>query len=1352
MESFALLRTNVGLTTNVKLVVTSDYALYLDSIVSTPELSDTRFKRFRFNKEQYWDDLLPAFYQNIPPDLAFKVKFDNDDSNMSDDFANQYDDIYQYGARNIVDNKFYNEEFEYFAPLHISNKKFPTNFIIFRLDGPGLFKLDKNNFNSEILKKLKVVKNFDLSLKTNLGQWINNSFILNRYYPNQSLFIDFRQMEFSYWKGIDFDRGGYTEKSFMMDSVLEYEQPYSEMEKFILDGYKNNKVIYPNLVNFSFLFDDTPATKTSLRKWSLNRYLGFYFDDLTLVRKYSPNVLPKMRLDVIVDENNLLYSPSNDTPFLEEWRDNSFPYIEINGVYYKIEEFRQDTNLQLQKIKNTQSTYEDVVSITSKIKYKIISDISLEGIGFNDINKNLIKIDSNNRLTFQDDVPVTINDFDSADVWIIEIGDRFHSIIYEDGYYVINTDYGFRQSREKFEYFINDPDPNYLNTIDLITKNDYPPIEFNIYKCKFTNIKQFDTDIVDTEYSKFEYIKSNSLTNTDEPKMYVEDLESTSNPKDLVEFRLQNNIINLPTSSEYTANSETFRIISNSLSSLWRKNEVRLKWGFVGSLSSNDYPYLLNNSFLSEDYNRTCDTSGTELSRTKRNLDFFYTINSDSDDYSFHSLHIEDYKNGTLDPNFDFRLEHYLGLTYSLDYFNYLFSKKLFFEKGSVSKRGKKYSTFMSGDTSIPNITLFRGLRFRISEVDNINISDNKIQKINLRNSNKFEDWKFSILTSQNDYIILPSGPNTNDTTILKSENVLKWAIIDDWKHEKDYDIDTLALFNDILYQSKTASRIINPSDNPSNSNQWTPYTQSSIFYSPLYKGLTNSNNMTSFDAKYPPLVYNSGDYYYSDGRGLWDFWQNTATYSTNNVVSYKGKNWISLVNSNKTIPSETSGYYVDSEFVNTWQETNIPTRWTKVELWNSEKDYGEEVSWDNILFTFGNYALYDGVVYATTDFPTPGTPPNIDSKWIRIYSLVPDTTYLYSTTINANNIISLNGKYYQCLSNTYPFGYQPDLFYNFTLDNGIYVIINEKFKNILINIYINDNTYNESTLVGNYYQITNSFLKNTNRDDIYQSIYRKLSVNNIMNCLNDLSNNFGFSDKVKYVIVGEDGKVKIYDFNDLNNVGQLPYLLTCSPADQFFVRKRSNILQSSTLKSSEIKPKRILNDSNIENLGQINWYNEMHLASIITKNIQKTVSIPNYSGLTNDNFNKIYRHTGFYEPITRDVELFDSPSFSNGQTNYKFDTELTNFGLMRQRIVSKVNRKGNLLKLRNNSKLQSIYPMVDEYGYHIVDFFIFKSTWDYEYHYETQEYEVDESTSVSQSKVIDVGDPTFRNNNNRLL
>ena len=41
MKSSALLRTNVGLTTNIKFMVSTDYNLYLDSIISTPELADT---------------------------------------------------------------------------------------------------------------------------------------------------------------------------------------------------------------------------------------------------------------------------------------------------------------------------------------------------------------------------------------------------------------------------------------------------------------------------------------------------------------------------------------------------------------------------------------------------------------------------------------------------------------------------------------------------------------------------------------------------------------------------------------------------------------------------------------------------------------------------------------------------------------------------------------------------------------------------------------------------------------------------------------------------------------------------------------------------------------------------------------------------------------------------------------------------------------------------------------------------------------------------------------------------------------------------------------------------------------
>ena len=65
---------------------------------------------------------------------------------------------------------------------------------------------------------------------------------------------------------------------------------------------------------------------------------------------------------------------------------------------------------------------------------------------------------------------------------------------------------------------------------------------------------------------------------------------------------------------------------------------------------------------------------------------------------------------------------------------------------------------------------------------------------------------------------------------------------------------------------------------------------------------------------------------------------------------------------------------------------------------------------------------------------------------------------------------------------------------------------------------------------------------------------------------------------------------------------------------------------------------------------------------------------------------------------------------------NYKFDTDLTDFGMMLERRVRKVNRIGSVLKLQTNS----IYPMIDEFGYTFMDFFIFRSTWDLGYHFET--------------------------------
>ena len=42
------------------------------------------------------------------------------------------------------------------------------------------------------------------------------------------------------------------------------------------------------------------------------------------------------------------------------------------------------------------------------------------------------------------------------------------------------------------------------------------------------NIKDFDNDIIETEFSKFEYEKDSELTNTDESKLYVNNLITNS--------------------------------------------------------------------------------------------------------------------------------------------------------------------------------------------------------------------------------------------------------------------------------------------------------------------------------------------------------------------------------------------------------------------------------------------------------------------------------------------------------------------------------------------------------------------------------------------------------------------------------------------------------------------------------------------------------------------------------------------------------------------------------------------------------------------------------------------------------
>ena len=763
MKSFGILSTNVGLTTNIKIVVSGSYSLSLDSIESKEELSVSKYKNVSFIKDNYYDELISYFYGDLPTDTAYHIKYDNDVDSMSDDFASQYDELYQYGARNIINNKNYKEEFEYFAPLYISPNNLPKKFIIFRVDGPGIGKINRKNIKSSIFQNFKTVKIFDLTKHSYLGEWLDRNFNNNSFFPLTPFEMSFDNLEFTKWNGIDYKNSGYTSKSLFFENIYEEEKEIFEFEKIVFDGYQNNSIVFPNILNLSFLFDDTPANSDSFRKWSMNRYYGFYLDDMIQVKTLSPYITPFIKTDAVVLENNILYSPTGD-PFMEGFLDHKIYYVEYLGEYYKVEKFTETGNNILQSVTNGSVTTQQ---FTPQIftKWRIVSDVKLVGKQ-SLLNKNTGLITADKKLINYDLTNFVIDDWNSADIWLIEIDGMFHNLIKDatDGSIKVYSDYTFQFNENDYTYWINKNDPSYTKKVSFLVDNNNPPKKFKIYKLKFTDIKDFDTRIVDTEYSKYEYEKKYELTQTDETKMYLIDLLSNSNPKDYDDFIYKNNVVNIPVASEYTANYETFKIENGDLSQIWRKNPVYCRWGFQNSNSANDIPYILNNSLLFENYNRTINPFDPNPKRFARNLDYFYTINSSTSSYIHHSLHVENNINGSIDNTFRFELDKYLNLgtysvgtvsaTYSFDYFSYFFERKASFDSGKIKKNVKKYSLFNSGDKSIPNITLFKGIKFFIYDVEDIKKDDSGKLSVNLKTSNKFDGYKFSILLSDNEWSV----------------------------------------------------------------------------------------------------------------------------------------------------------------------------------------------------------------------------------------------------------------------------------------------------------------------------------------------------------------------------------------------------------------------------------------------------------------------------------------------------------------------------------------------------------------------------------------------------------------------
>ncbi len=768
-RSFQLLRTNTALTTNIKLVVTSDYKLYLESFDTNKQLSDQKFKHFSLNRNNLYEEQIVRFYDGLSSQLAFDVKYDNDVTNVFSTYDKQFDDIYWSGAKSVEDN-WYKEDFEYFAPLYLKRNSIPDGFIVLRVDDPTAYedsdndfnvtKLTKDNFNTQIIDKWKCVNFFDMRYQSDLGYFLYNNYVNNTRFPDVAFELDNREFEYSKFYGIDYTNGVYVSKARFLQDILYFEQPHFKLEKEILNSFRSNNLIYPHILNMKFLFNDVPSTPDKVKEYSLNRYYGFYVDKLELVSKLTSYITPELKNGYKLKNNIFIDSVTgveiNESPFVEGFFDDKTYWIQYENDFYQVIKTTKNDNIIFQVLSDKDMsgmTFTKVNDRTCFINYQKGYGYSCQTISNPSGYTNYISGFTSN---FNIDPYYKDGNLDSmyADLYVINIDGIYHVIKKRDGKYYVQSDYAINSFPTFLEYWKGGIYSKYY-TFKPIYEYNEKPLSYPVYRIKFSDIKDFDFNRVNTHFSDFNYEKD-TYNVTNEHKLYAVDYTDAAvlNKNFMIHPRGEDGqyqIMNV--SSEYVADDELYEIVFNNLNDIWRKNQSVVKWGFAGSNSHCDYSYKLNNSIdIGDINNRTCDVNNSVASEVDKNLDYFYRIGN------FYSGTVNNkvyYLNQTTNIEVDF-MESYskkfnldLYLNSNVDYFDYFFKNKEYFviDEFKYIRQTLKYSIFQSGDKYSQSNTLFKGLNVNIFSVNEISRdTTGKILNIIPNYSKNFNDYKFSII------------------------------------------------------------------------------------------------------------------------------------------------------------------------------------------------------------------------------------------------------------------------------------------------------------------------------------------------------------------------------------------------------------------------------------------------------------------------------------------------------------------------------------------------------------------------------------------------------------------------------
>lgn len=278
-KSFAILRTNPKLTTNVKLVVNSIGDLFLSSFRASKELSKVEYQKFELKSTGKYSYDVASFYKGLPSIEKYKILRKFSDTTVYSDYQFQHEDQYHYGAIHN-ETKLYDEQYKIFAPIWLE-RKIPSKFVIYRVEDVEYKKqysentIGQNGRILEILKNATIVKTFDLSNSSKLGEYISNH-VNDRQFPNSAISVNFKEGSQSFFNGIDTVNGGFSSKAEQFDKYYtQVDYPEFFSNEIITGGFERNGLAVANIINLEFLFDDNNASD-----YKIYRYFGLYVDDM----------------------------------------------------------------------------------------------------------------------------------------------------------------------------------------------------------------------------------------------------------------------------------------------------------------------------------------------------------------------------------------------------------------------------------------------------------------------------------------------------------------------------------------------------------------------------------------------------------------------------------------------------------------------------------------------------------------------------------------------------------------------------------------------------------------------------------------------------------------------------------------------------------------------------------------------------------------------------------------------------------------------------------------------------------------------------------------------------------------